>query len=1299
MENCGNNMEEGGGASGAGEEAIRRYLADIDRKRRTGVAREHTYRGCLETLLGVLLPAAEPVNEAAQIECGAPDITLIDRKSRLSVGYVEAKDIDSGDLSGKKTNKAQFDRYRAALGNIVFTDYIEFVFCRSGEPDVSVRIAETGDGGIRPLSANFPLFASLVERMGAAAPVTVASPVQLARLMAAKARMLQVAVHKYLSGSPSSDATLLSLLAGFRRVLLPDVTSEEFSDIYAQTLTYGMFAARLHDPTPENFSRSEAAGLIPQSNPFLKRLFSHINTGIEKEIEWAVDDVVRLFAASDVAGIMKDYGKSHKRTDPMIHFYEQFLAAYDAGLRKDRGVWYTPLPVVRFIVGAVDELLERSFGFADGMASRDKIEIEVEENAESGRSMTKKVRRIVPKVQILDPAMGTCTFLAECVKRMHGRFAGNEGLWPGFVKDDLIPRLNGFELLMAPYTMAHIKMDMVLDATGCGASGAGRFNLYLANSLVPPPPPGGTLFDLILGDEAREANKIKRDWPVMVVLGNPPYSGESQNKGEWIMHAMEDYKKEPGGKTRLAERNPKWLNDDYVKFIRLAQYYVEKNPDGRGIVAYINPHGFLDNPTFRGMRWNLLKTFDEIYILNLHGNAKKHEVCPDGSKDENVFSIMQGVSINIFVRTGRKPPDAPGKVFYANLWGRRKDKYAFLESTDFSAVDYKELVPSAPMYFFVPKDTRGEEEYNKGFRIDELMPVNSSGVVSANDELNFSFTEEEQREKIADLLSMSEHDWRIKYHRAKDSRDWAYASAVSDAKRKKMYCKAAYRVFDNRFTFYTGTSKGLYTNPRENVMRHFVSNDNIGLVCLKGFPKDNPPCFVTDAIMEHRYWSCSGMQGTDYVFPLWLYEENMGKVERRANLNPEIVGKIEAVIERDAALAYYRRFELGRTWYDVVPVKEISSLEPIPVTPDPTADRRKVKDIFRAMPPVRNLHDGRVVTFPVDVARKLFIGRGPNGLWVAHAFGKIYERCKLAWSEWAAAIPDHKAHRNIAAYHHYVGKISYGGEACYIRFTVREANGGGKNRSEAHDAVVSKVIVYNANGAELSTPAPTQGEDSAPFDTNIVSNVQYAVKGGDQENRKKPDGAFVDWKMALFLSYAADAQERVPPLQIFDYVYAVLHAPEYREKYREFLKTDFPRIPYPASAAQFAAFAKIGAELRETHLLKFTPSKEERATVATFPVPGGNEVDRLEYASGRLWINAAQYFDNVPQEAWDMAIGGYQPAQKWLKDRKGRTLSIDDCLHYRQIVFALLRTRRLTAELSSAFRQHCADGNRQQKGK
>ena len=1291
MENCGNNMEEGGGASGDGEEAIRRYLADIDRKRRTGIAREHAYRGCLETLLGVLLPAAEPVNEAAQIECGAPDITLIDRKSRLSVGYVEAKDIDSGDLSGKKTNKAQFDRYRAALGNIVFTDYIEFVFCRSGEPDVSVRIAETGDGGIRPLSANFPLFASLVERMGAAAPVTVASPVQLARLMAAKARMLQVAVHKYLSGSPAPGGTLRSLLDGFRRVLLPDVTAEEFSDIYAQTLTYGMFAARLHDPTPENFSRSEAAGLIPQSNPFLKRLFSHINTGIEKEIEWAVDDVVRLFAASDVAGIMKDYGKSHKRTDPMIHFYEQFLAAYDAGLRKDRGVWYTPLPVVRFIVGAVDELLEGKFGFADGMASRDKIEIEVEENAESGRSMTKKVRRIVPKVQILDPAMGTCTFLAECVKRMHGRFAGNEGLWPGFVKDDLIPRLNGFELLMAPYTMAHIKMDMVLDATGCGASGAGRFNLYLANSLVPPPPPGGTLFDLILGDEAREANKIKRDWPVMVVLGNPPYSGESQNKGEWIMHAMEDYKKEPGGKTRLAERNPKWLNDDYVKFIRLAQYYVEKNPDGRGIVAYINPHGFLDNPTFRGMRWNLLKTFDEIYILNLHGNAKKHEVCPDGSKDENVFSIMQGVSINIFVRTGRKPPDAPGKVFYANLWGRRKDKYAFLESTDFSAVDYKELVPSAPMYFFVPKDTRGEEKYNKGFRIDELMPVNSVSIVTANDKDLVDSDERVLLEKIS--------------------------CAFKETPDQTKVARYAYRPFDERFVYYDMTK---VERPREKVMRHMLGetcetscspslslqfrdednkSHNIALLtCRQLSGNEWRHVFVAKRIVDDNCISNKSRE-RGYVFPLWLYEENMGKVERRANLNPEIVGKIEAVIERDAALAYYRRFELGRTWYDVVPVEEISSLEPIPVTPDPTADRRKVKDIFRAMPPVRNLHDGRVVTFPVDVARKLFIGRGPNGLWVAHAFGKIYERCKLAWSEWAAAIPDHKAHRNIVAYHHYVGKISYGGEACYIRFTVREANGGGKNRSETHDAVVSKVIVYNANGAELSTPAPTQGEDSAPFDTNIVSNVQYAVKGGDQENRKKPDGAFVDWKMALFLSYAADAQERVPPLLIFDYVYAILHTPEYREKYREFLKTDFPRIPYPASAAQFAVLAKIGAELRETHLLKFTPSKEERATFATFPVPGGNEVDRLEYASGRLWINAAQYFDNVPQEVWDMAIGGYQPAQKWLKDRKGCTLSFDDCLHYRQIVFALLRTRRLTAELSSAFRQHCADGNRQQKGK
>ena len=1033
--------------------AVKRYLDVINRKRRTGVAREHTYRGALETLLGNLIPNAISVNEAAQIDCGAPDITLIDRQSGLVIGYVEAKDVGTGDLLGRRAsgNKEQFNRYKAALDNIAFTDYIEFVFYRRGEPEVSVRIAEIDGDGIRPLPENYGRFLSLIERLGNVVPQCIASPTQLARFMAAKARMLQVAAQRFLSDGKAGGSSLSDLMEGFRRVLMPDVSIEEFSDIYAQTLTYGMFAARLHDATPEDFSREEAAKLIPKSNPFLRKLFNHINNGIEKEIEWAVDDIVRLFAAADVKGIMKGYGKSHKRSDPMIHFYEEFLSAYDAGLRKDRGVWYTPLPVVRFIVRAVDELLVRDFGLPEGMASRDKVSIEVEDNTESGKRMTKKVKKEVPKVQILDPAMGTSTFLAECVMRIHDRFVGNEGMWPGFVTDHLIPRLNGFELLMAPYTMAHIKMDMVLDSTGWKGTGNERFNLFLTDSLMPPPPPGGTLFDLILGDEAREANKIKRDWPVMVVLGNPPYKGISKNKGEWIEGLIEDYKKEPGGKEKLKERK-NWLGNDYVKFIRLAQYYVEKNPDGgRGIVAYITPHGFLDDPTSRGMRWNLLKTFDEIYILNLHGSLDEKFRCPDGSKDANVFNITQGVCINIFMRTGRKQSNTLGKVFYADLWGDLKDKFAFLESTAFADVDYKEVCPTAPMYFFIPKNTEGEAEYNKGFRLDELMSVNKTAVLTMGDSFAVAQTKGELIERIDDINGKrySESEIAAKYGLGKNYPSFILRNLPIVP--GEDIVRYAYRPFDNRQICFT--SKTVW-RPRMEVMRHIHKHENQALVvCRQSATEDWNLVHIADSIVDDSFVS-NRTKERGYVFPLWLYEEHMGCTEKIPNLNPEIVSKFSTV----------------------------------------------------------------------------------------------------------------------------VGKVT--------------------------------------------------------------------------------------------------------PQSIFDYIYAVLHSPAYRVKYREFLKIALPRIPYPVSVEWFNALSKIGSELRKTHLLKFTPTKDERTTIATFPMVGNNEVGNLSFMSGRVTINDVQYFDHVPMVAWSMAIGGYRPAQQWLKDRKGRVLTSDECQYYRMIIYALLRTRRLMDELS-----------------
>ncbi|MFK7947904.1 MAG: N-6 DNA methylase, partial [Saprospiraceae bacterium] len=636
---------------------LHNYVEILNKRFQTGISREHSYRGDLQTLLQTIVTDVLVTNEPARIKCGAPDYVIT--KNDIPVGYIEAKDIGI-DLKSK-TLKEQFNRYRNSLDNLMFTDYMDFHLYIDGAFVTSIAIAEMQDGKIVPIEKNFSQFEALITDFCMHVSQTITSSEKLSKMMAGKAKMLALVIEKALESDVEShqNSTLKQQLAAFEQILIHDITPREFADIYAQTIAYGMFAARLHDPTLPTFSRQEAAELIPKSNPFLRKMFQYIaGYDLDGRIVWIVDALADIFRATDVAGLLHNFGKSTQMNDPMIHFYENFLAEYDPKLRKARGVWYTPEPVVNFIVRAVDEVLKTEFGLKKGLADTSKTKVKVKvatKKTADRRSKTKIVdyEKEVHKVQILDPATGTGTFLAEVVKHIYKtNFKRMKGAWSNYVEKDLIPRLNGFELLMASYAMAHLKLDMLLTETGYTSERNQRLRIYLTNSLEEAHPDTGTLFANWLSTEASEANTIKRDSPVMVILGNPPYSGESANKGEWIMNLMTDYKKEPGGKEKLKERNPKWINDDYVKFMRYGQHFIEKN--GEGVLAFINPHGFLDNPTFRGMRWNLLKTYDKIYTIDLHGNSKKKETAPDGSVDQNVFDIMQGVSINILVKTGKK---------------------------------------------------------------------------------------------------------------------------------------------------------------------------------------------------------------------------------------------------------------------------------------------------------------------------------------------------------------------------------------------------------------------------------------------------------------------------------------------------------------------------------------------------------------------------------------------------------------------------------------------------------------------
>ncbi len=1080
---------------------IQQYIDKINTLYKTGNAREHSYRGDLQNLIMAILPDVLVTNEPARVDCGAPDYVLT--RKDVPVGYIEAKDI--GVDLGSKTLKEQFDRYKSGLSNLIFTDYMDFHFYKDGELTTKIAIAKIENGAIVPITENFEQFTQLIKNFAETISQTIKSPTKLAQMMAGKARLMADIIEKSLNydDEESKRSQLKSQMLSFQQMLIHDIDNKAFSDIYAQTIAYGMFAARYHDPTLPTFSRMEAAELIPKSNPFLRKLFQDI-AGFDLDIRltWIVDELVNIFLASDVAQIMKNFGKSTKQEDPVVHFYETFLGEYNPALRKARGVWYTPQPVVNFIVRAVDDILKTEFNLPQGLADTSKTKIKQKAITQKGTGANSKIKEVeteveVHKVQILDPATGTGTFLAEVVKHIHKKFEGQQGIWSKYVTNDLIPRLNGFELLMASYAMAHLKMDMLLTETGYKPTDDQRFKIFLTNSLEEAHPDTQTLFSSWLSDEADQANAIKRDSPVMVVIGNPPYSGISSNNGDWIQNLIEDYKYIDG--EHFKERKH-WLNDDYVKFMRFGQHFIDKN--GEGVLAFINPHGFLDNPTFRGMRWNLMQSFDKIYTIDLHGNSKKKETAPDGSVDQNVFDIMQGVSINLFVKTGKKKKNELGKVFHYDLFGKRELKYDFLIENSIKSIDFQELNPKKPFMFFVQKNDEGNNEYEKGIKIDKLFLNFTSGIVTANDSLTV-LNNLKELDELSNKILNSENPF-IEFN-IKDSRRASKEQRLEDLKyaKNKGYLKLNFRPFDSKFMYQFDKNEYWINSPRHDIMRHFLKGDNLGLVTSRQCTDDWKHLICTNTPNDFNLTGTAGRYGSGYTFPLYLNldtntQQNAfeNSVERVPNLNMEIVNEI------------------------------------------------------------------------------------------AKGLG--------------------------------------------LEFTPEKEDG----------------------------------------------NVCLA---NDKDVRSEYRTTFA-------------------PIDLLDYIYAVLHSPTYRKTYKEFLKIDFPRVPYPSpltpkggieeTQEKFWKLVKLGSELRQIHLLE-SPTVEKYIT--QYPNDGNNVVGKIHFENNRVYINydkasplgieGLQYFANVPEVAWNFYIGGYQPAQKWLKDRKDRELSTDDIFHYQKIIVALSETDRIMKEI------------------
>ncbi len=862
---------------------LQNYLRRLAQEYKTGLTTEHSLRPALVELLSSLeaLRRFRIINEPKRIECGAPDIVLLSKG--FPVAYFETKDIGDADLRGTKQNKEQFDRYKQGLECVVFTDFLRFLLYQDGECVCEVRVAEQDGDRLTLIPDAEVRFEELVAHLRDAQPVPITSAKRLALLMAGKAQLLARSIAAILTDEKSEAAQdFLQQIARMKEVLRSDISHTEFADWYAQTLVYGLFAARYHDDHPETFSRQEAAELIPQSNPFLRKLFQRLGVyDLDVRVAWIIDDLVGVFGATDVRTLL-DANKAER--DPVMLFYEDFLTAYDPARRKARGVYYTPAPVVSFIVRAVDDLLQKEFGLKDGLADYSQ--------ALDGKH----------RLQILDPATGTGTFLVEVVRKIYSKFAGQTGVWNDYVRDHLLPRLHGYEILMAPYAMAHLNLEYVFRETGATFLGESRYGIYLTNTLEDSHF-DGNLFSPI-DQEAKAVSQLKQDMRVMVMLGNPPYNVSSSNKSQWIENLMLTYKAD------LNEKNIKPLSDDYIKFIRFAQYQIEERTQ-EGIVAFITNNRFLDGVVHRQIRKELLRVFDAIYIVNLHGNSRTKEKTPEGGKDENVFDIQAGVSINIFVKH-KESKNSLAKLYYRDLYGLRKEKLTVLHSLHLDSTLWKELTPVAPYYFFVEKDFASEEAYRAGFSLTDLFYSYNSGAITARDEAILQITCNEVAIFLEQARILSEDTFRIRYHLGKDSQNWKVAVAQKDAREKDVITlKYFYRPFDYRYAPYTGY-RGLFARPYFKKLGVLLHPQNYALCTTRMITAfDNyQHCFVSKNLTDISAIS-NRTSEVAYAFPLYRLPEGWDytpaeivagvtqsgqKIELELNMRPEELAKISEAI-------------------------------------------------------------------------------------------------------------------------------------------------------------------------------------------------------------------------------------------------------------------------------------------------------------------------------------------------------------------------------------------------------------------
>jgi predicted helicase len=1038
------------------DDVFGRYLLTL---RKTAIAdkTEHTDRAALEELLSAFAARAEGrprvQHEPKRVaDKGAPDFK-VSRKG-LILGYAENKAIGI-DLD-KVRKSDQIKRYQSLSQNIVLTDYLRFVWIGKNGIQADERLCledELADRTFRLREDRVQAVTRLLQGFFSTAPEGIGRSQELALALATRSRLLRDYLGSELvrQGKEHQEGRLYGLYLTFRDQVFHELTLAEFADAFAQMLAYGLFLARLNSGANEKITLHNAREHVPGAFRLIQELVDFL-TELDKpeyaEVRWVVEEVLSIVNGLDLAAIHQDLSFRQRRAispkvraqdeeehrlferDPFIYFYEDYLKAYDKDMRKGRGVYYTPPPIVNFIVRAVDDTLKDSFGIKEGLADH-------------------------KHVTVLDFACGTGTFLLEVFQRIFENIGGpSSGKADLIVREHILKNLYGFEYLIAPYTIAQLKLSQFLADRGHPLKKNERLQVFLTNTLEPIEPQRNLLLPAVTA-EVESAQKVK-DSKILVITGNPPYSGFSRNMSSAAQNLVEHYKYVDGH--HFGERKH-WLQDDYVKFIAFAQKKMDAVDEGA--VGIISNHSWLDNPTFRGMRQSLMNSFGQIHVLDLHGNAKKKERGPEGEKDENVFDIEQGVAIVLFV----KSQGGKQGVWHSELWGKRLAKYQTLSESVIGKMHWRQLSPAKPDYLFKPTMAR-RDSYSQFISIPDIFLTRSTGVQTSRDELAVGFSKAELGSRISEFAS-DKHD--------------------------DEYFRSMYFRNQSRSRYPQGDSRGWK------------------LTAVRKWARDN----ITELL--------------DSIVPL-----------------------------------DYRPF------------------------------------------------DSRYVANHVKMID-----------WPRHDVTQHYSKPNLTL------------------------------------VISRQAGAIGGNAFDAAWVAANPVdLNYFRRGGEYMCP--------------------LFLNGAEDEKAENLSSDFYRFLNARY-------DHHYTPEEILGYIYAVLHAPAYRARYAEFLRMDFPRIPFAEDADDFEILSKLGWALVETHLLRQVPISK----LAQYHDKGDHSVEAVRYSpvEQAVWVNKTQSFSPVPEDVWKFHIGGYPVLDKYLKSRKGRTLSLDEINHVAAVAGALAFTIGQMEKIDNAYRK------------